>query len=139
MDNGHISNMLKNVGIVKDAVSEFYKLNKGKKSELEIFSDQISGDKYSLVALFTKGVRHPETLIGSGFITVSQYDEKEILVRVFDIKSITSGDYLKHLPTNTYPLSQVRDSTKSDNRYTNTSQTYSFTLPIDFKRLEKGK
>lgn len=139
--NGHISNMLKDAGIVKDALSEFYKLNMGKTSDLQTFSGQISGDKpgNNPRAILLKGIAHPETLIGSGFIAVKQYNEKEILVVVFDIKSITSGDLFKHMPGNKYPVSLVRDSTSSNNEYTNTSQTYSFTLPIDFSRLEKGE
>ncbi|HCC52485.1 MAG TPA: hypothetical protein DEQ30_10855 [Porphyromonadaceae bacterium] len=137
--NGEISCMLKDAGIVKDALSEFYKLNKGKKSDLQTFSDQINGTTImnNARSLVLNGIAHPETLIGSAFITVSQYNEKEILVKVFDIKSLTSGDFSKHVPLNNYPVSLVRDTTKNDNRYTNTSQTYSFTLPIDFDRLEK--
>ena len=143
--NGHISSMLKDAGIVEDAVSEFYKLNKGKKSELQTFSGQISGDSpgNNPYAIIFKGIAHPETLIGSAFITVSQYNEKEILVKVFDIKSIYSGDYGKETKKigvdSGLPISLVRNSTNNDNRYTNTSQTYSFTLSIDFKRLEKDK
>ncbi|MDL2306338.1 hypothetical protein LJC72_13560 [Bacteroides sp. OttesenSCG-928-D19] len=143
--NGHISNMLKDAGIVKDALTKFYNDNKGKKNELKTFSGQINGTTINnnFRALILKGVSHPDTLIGSGFITVSQYNEKEILVRIFDIKSIYSGDFLKEARrfgiNNGVPVSLVRDSTKEDNRYTNTSQTYSFTLPIDFERLEQGK
>lgn len=143
--NGEISCMLKDAGIVKDALSEFYKLNKGKKKDLQTFSDQISGDKITNnpLSIFKNGIAHPETLIGSAFITISQYDNKELLVKIFDIKSIYSGDFIKETKKlgidSGLPMSLVRDSAKNDNRYTNTSQTYSFTVPIDFNRLEKGK
>lgn len=165
--NGSISCMLKDAGIVKDAVSNFYKENKGKKKDLKTYSNQITGDKIgnNPRAIALRGMPHPETLIGSGFITVSQYSESEILVRVFDIKSIYSGDLVKEtkkaapfikaiffsrdnrikesdlerLLDSGRPISLVRDSTKSDNRYTNTSQTYLFTLPIEFERLETGE
>ncbi len=78
--NGEISCMLKDAGIVKDALSEFYKLNKGKKSDLQTFSDQINGTTImnNARSLVLNGIAHPETLIGSAFITVSQYNEKEI-------------------------------------------------------------
>lgn len=139
--NGHISNMLKDAGIVNDALGKFYHENKGKTNDLKTVSDQINGTTLSNNArsLLLNGIAHPETLIGSAFITISQYNDREILVKIFDIKSLTSGDFSKHIPLNDYPISLVRDSTKADNRYTNTSQTYSFTLPIDFDRLEKGK
>jgi hypothetical protein len=143
--NGAISCMLKDAGIVKDTLGKFYELNQGKKSNLQSFSDQVSGDtlKNNPLSIILNGIAHPETLIGSAFITVSQYNEKELLVKVFDIKSLYSGDFVKETKKlgidSGLPMSLVRDSTKSNNRYTNTSQTYSFTLPIDFKRLEKGK
>jgi hypothetical protein len=139
--NGSVSCMLKDAGVAKDAISGFYKQNQGKTSNLQTYAKQENGNKplNNPYAIIFKGIPHPETMIGSAFITVSQYNDKELLVKIFDIKSITSGDYSKHLFGNKYPISQVRDSEKSDNRYTNTSQTYSFTVDIDFERLEKGK
>jgi hypothetical protein len=90
---------------------------------------------------YTSDTKNAETFIGSAQVTISQISDKEVMVKIFNITSLTSGDLAKHLPWNNYPTSVVRDPSKAGyaaaNNYGNVSQVYSFTLPIDFQRLKK--
>ena len=139
--NGAVSSSLKNAGIVNDALSAFYTANKGKTNNFLIISDQFSGNslKNNPKSIFNNGMFHPETFIGSAFITVTPHSATELLVTIFNISSLSSGDFFKHF--NNYPMSIVRNPNlkqgDSRNHYANISQTYSFTLPIDFNRLKK--
>lgn len=139
--NGTVSSSLKESGIVKDALSKFYALNKGKTGNLSSMSSEINGTTPSnnLRSIFQNGFFHPETLIGSANVRVEQYDSTHLLVTIFNITSLTSGDFGKHLPGNEYPQSLIREKIETQIRkveYGNTSQTYSFTIPINFSRLK---
>lgn len=136
--NGTVSSSLRDAGIVKDGVDRFYSLNKGKMSNLEKTSSEIQGTTLSnnFRSIFANGIFHPETLIGSANVRVEQYDSTHLKVTIFNITSLTSGDFEKHFPTNSYPNSIIRDKLKGIMEFGNTSQTYSFTIPIDFNRLK---
>lgn len=139
--DGTVSNTLKNAGIVKDALDLFYKKNKGKTEKLLTFSDEISGTTFNnnFRSIFANGIFHPETFIGSANVRIEQLDKSTLKVTVFNISSLTSGDLEKHLPIlNEYPMSIIRQHCdgKEKTEYGNISQTYSFTLPIDFNRLK---
>lgn len=71
--------------------------------------------------------------VGSGTITIIPKD-KDIEVKIFNITSRSSGDYLK-LPNNknTWSRSYVRDPSQIT-PYGNISQTYSFTMPNPLKK-----
>lgn len=136
--DGTISSSLKKSGIVKDALDMFYKKNKGRKEKLLTFSDEINGTTYNnnFRYIFANGIFHPETLIGSAHIKVEQNDKNTLKITVFNITSLTSGDFEKHW--NEYPMSLIRKQVLGGvkTEYGNTSQTYSFTLPIDFNKLK---
>lgn len=138
--DGTVSNSLKNSGIAKDALDLFYKKNKGRKENLLVFSDEISGTTLSnnFRSIFANGFFHPETLIGSAHVKIEQLNKLTLKVTIFNITSLTSGDFEKHAMWNEYPISLIRQhlSGKDKTEYGNTSQTYSFTIPIDFNRLK---
>ena len=140
--NGTVSSTLKNAGIVKDALTIFYTKNKGKGNNLISISDEISGNSLgnNPRSIFANGIFHPETFIGSAAITVKQHSATELFVTVFNVTSLTSGDFMKHMPWNTYYQSIIRNPSLPQgderNHYANISQTYSFTILIDFDRLK---
>ena len=147
--DGTVSNKLKDAGIVKDALTEFYKINKGKTGNLTSLSEEFSGDGHSLPSLVFNGRFHPETFLGSANVRIKQKNSKQLIVEVFNITSLTSGDFFKHpenllkhvLGKNPYPISVVREQLyqECENlKYGNISQTYSFTVDIDFSKLNDG-
>ena len=139
--NGTVSSSLKNAGIVKDALNTFYKSNKGKTSDFTPLINEYDGTTFNnnFKSIFANGTFHPETFIGSATITVSQHNKTELMVTIFNISSLTSGDFMKHIPGNDYPMSIIRDPNLSQgakqNQYGNLSQTYSFTIPIDLSNF----
>ena len=137
--NGTVSNELKDAGIVSDALDSWYELNKGR-SELTGGIAEFSGTKHQPATIFGNGVFDPETFMASASVFIYPMNENEIKVEIYNIMSITSGDYNKHLPSNIYPLSVVRDNSlqqgAEQNKFGNISQTFSFTIPIDSQRLK---
>ncbi len=89
-----------------------------------------------------KGIFKPESFIGSASVTIRPLNDKEILVQIFNVTSISSGDLAKKLPGNSTANSVVRDSLNDteekhkSNRYGNISQLYQFTLPLDNSKLK---
>lgn len=138
--NGTISSSLKNAGIVKEALNLFYERNKGKTTNLISFSDKINGNKSNIKSILKNGFLHPETFLGSAQVTVEQYDKTSLKISIFNITSLTSGDLFKHLPNNEYPMSIIRNQLSEEwdhkTQYGNISQTFSFTIPINFSRLK---
>ncbi len=140
--NGRVSTYLKNSGIANDAIEAFYKKNASYNGEYLIgFTSEMSGNTHSLGSVLENGLWHPETFLGSATVTVSKTNAEEIMVEIFNVTSITSGDLWKHMPWNHYTKSVVRnnDGKTEKNKYGNISQTFSFTVPIDRNRVGKKK
>ena len=137
--NGTVSNYMKGAGIVNDAMNSWYILNKDR-STLVSGKAEFSGNSHMLNSFISKGMFHPESFIGSATVTITPINDKEVLVKIFNVTSITSGDPYKALPWNSVPISIVRDpskpSTTGANRYGNISQTYQFTIPFDASQLK---
>lgn len=137
--NGKISNSLRDAGIVGDALRDYYKLNKNN-NDLKDINKNYSGDFYSPYSYAVNGEFDLETFIGSANVKIARVNDKEIMVTILNITSLTSGDLYKDLPWNNYPKSVVRNQLNSPfslkNKYGNISQTFSFTLPINFKKLK---
>ena len=137
--NGTASNFMKGAGITKDAINAWYDLNKGK-TTLSENKAEFSGNSHMLGAFVNKGMFNPESFIGSATVTIKPINDKEVLVQIFNVTSITSGDPYKIFPWNSVPISVVRDPAKAGtgaNRYGNISQLYQFTLPIETDKLKK--
>jgi hypothetical protein len=137
--NGTVSNFMKDAGITKDAMNAWYDLNKGK-TTLSENKAEFSGNSHMLGAFVNKGMFNPESFIGSATVTIKPINDKEVLVQIFNVTSITSGDPYKIFPWNSVPISVVRDPAKAGtgaNRYGNISQLYQFTLPIETDKLKK--
>jgi RHS repeat-associated protein len=136
--NGTVSNYMKEAGIVSDAMSSWYTLNKGR-STLVGGQAEFSGNSHMLDAAMTKGIFHLESFVGSATITITPINDTEVMVKIFNVTSLTSGDYNKSFPWNSVPMSVVRDPSKPSssgaNKYGNISQTYQFTMPIDASKL----
>ena len=95
---------------------------------------EVSGNKYAPSTILGNGIFHPETFVGSATVSVNKTNRNELSVQIFNVTSLTSGDYEKHLPWNNWPMSVVRTNSGTlPNRYGNISQTYSFTVPVTSK------
>lgn len=138
--NGTVSNYMKGAGIVNDAMSSWYALNKGR-STLVGGEAEFSGNSHMLGAAINKGIFHPESFVGSATVMITPISSTEVMVQIFNVTSITSGDPYKALPWNSVPISVVRDPSKTSssgaNKYGNISQLYQFTMPIDASQLKK--
>jgi RHS repeat-associated protein len=138
--NGTVSNYMKGSGIVNDAMASWYALNQGR-SELVGGEAEFSGNKHNAQSFIFNGMFHPETMVGSATVLIMPISSKEVIVQVFNVTSLTSGDFEKHLPWNKYPKSVVRDPSKTSssgaNKYGNISQLYQFTMPIDASQFKK--
>lgn len=139
--NGSVSSYMKDAGITKDAMQLWYDVNRQTDNYVGIKSE-FSGNSHMLPAAIEKGIFHPESFVGSATITIAPINDKEVLVQIFNVTSLTSGDLNKDIPWNSVPISVVRDPNKAGtgaNRYGNISQLYQFTLPIDRDKLKKVK
>lgn len=138
--NGTVSNYMKGAGIVNDAMSSWYALNQGR-STLVGGEAEFSGNSHMLGAAINKGIFHPESFVGSATVMITPISSTQVMVQVFNVTSITSGDPYKALPWNSVPTSVVRDpsQTRSSgaNKYGNISQLYQFTMSIDVSQLKK--
>ena len=136
--NGTVSNYMKGAGIVNDAMASWYSLNKGR-STLVGGEAEFSGNKHMPGAAINKGIFHPESFVGSATVMINPINNKEVMVKIFNVTSITSGDPFK-MPWKT-PTSIVRDPSKPSssgaNTYGNISQLYQFTMPIDAASLKQ--
>ena len=136
--NGPTSNSLRTSHMVRDALSKFKEMNfcdmRRGKDPMGISMLCTGGDLYaengiSIITHFT--FYNPETFIGSAFVSITPIkDNSEVLVEIFNVTSITSGDLMKHSPWNSYPKSCVRDPNKIT-PYGNISQSYSFTMSME--------
>jgi len=135
--NGTVSNYMKGAGIVGDAMNSWYALNKGRDNLVGGIAE-FSGDNYMPGAFMSKGMFHPESFVGSATVMITPINSTQVMVQVFNVTSLTSGDLLKDWPGNNPSTSVVRDpnAPKSSNRYGNMSQTYQFTMPINSGRLK---
>jgi len=135
--NGTVSNYMKGAGIVNDAMGSWYSLNKGR-SSLVGGEAEFSGNKHMPGAAIFKGIFHPESFVGSATVIITPINSKEVMVQIFNVKSLTSSDLFK-MPWNT-PTSVVRypskPSSSGANNYGNNSQLYQFTMPIDASLLK---
>jgi hypothetical protein len=129
---------MKDAGIVGDAMDSWYALNQGRDNLVGGMAE-FSGNKYMPGAFISKGMFHPESFVGSSTVKISPISKDQVLVQIFNVTSLTSGDLLKDLPWNNHTTSVVRDpnAPKAKNKYGNMSQTYQFTLPINSSRLKK--
>ncbi len=138
--NGTVSNYMKDAGIVNDAMTSWYSLNQGR-STLVGGKAEFSGNSHMLGAAISKGIFAPESFVGSATVIITPINAKEVMVQIFNVTSITSGDPYKALPWNSVPTSVVRDPSKPSssgaNKYGNISQLYQFTMPIDASQLKK--
>jgi RHS repeat-associated protein len=136
--DGKVSSMMKDSFIVNTMMSSWYELNEGKSDNFLGCTGELSGNLGAPITILSNGIFHPETFIGSAQVTIVPISSDEVLVTVFNVTSLTSGDFDKHMPWNDYPDSVVRDpeGTAEQNAFGNISQTYSFTLKIDKEKLK---
>jgi hypothetical protein len=138
--NGSVSNLFKDAFVVRDAIAAWYATNTGRNNLVGI-TTEMDGNKGNLWSVIENGFINPESMIGSATVKISPVNDKQIMVTVINVTSLTSGDLRKHLPWNDYSTSVVRDPSKASSRganaYGNVSQTYSFTLPINSTLLKK--
>ena len=131
--NGKVSSYMRDAGIVKDAMNSWYDANIGR-SNFTTTKTEVSGNLSMPGAALVGGIFHPESLVGSATVHIRPINNREVLVTIFNVMSLTSGDLRKIWPGNHSVGSVVRDPAlgigANENRYGNTSQTFQFTLPI---------
>jgi RHS repeat-associated protein len=134
--NGIVSNRLRNSGIVQLALNDWSATNqcRAKRGQPLVgtqfeYTGALVYANNAVEAAKSWTVFNPETLIGSAVVSITPINNKELLVQIFNITSLTSGDFAKHLPWNNYVTSSVRTQ-EGNTPYGNISQTFSFTMPI---------
>lgn len=136
--NGSVSNSFKDSFVFYEALEKWYNQNRGGEKLIN-GNYQVDGNKGNVMSILENGFINTETLIGSVSIEIRVLNEQELLINIFNVTSLTSGDLEKHMPYAEYPLSIVREdnalSPTDFNPYSNISQTYSFTIPIDRSKL----
>jgi RHS repeat-associated protein len=128
-ENGEVSSHLKGSSIVAKAYTNWILSNcpssYDEKAEFDI-SDQAGcfWENLSFLSL--------ENFVGSADINIERIDQDNVRVTIFNVTSITSGDYGKHVPGHgAWPQSIVRDPKNNQPQpFSNTSQTFQFTIEL---------
>lgn len=127
--NGIISKYLLGSKVLSDAFSSW------KNAELEDkFHEKIEFSLLRLKELTEQEkIVSLENFIGSVDITINWTSAETIIVRIYNVTSITSGDLTKHFPGVTWMPSVVRDPNEKDNLpYSNIFQIYQ----LSFRRYK---
>lgn len=137
--DGKVSKLFTDSFVTRDALATWYDVNKGR-TEFVGITGEMNGNWGNIYSIFENGFLDPETMIGSATVKIAPINSTQVLVTIFNVTSITSGDLEKHLPWNNAPKSVVRDpsciGSGGCNAYGNISQTYSYTLYIDQSKLK---
>ena len=134
--NGAVSNEMKGSAIYKKAFFKFFNKNLDAIASGEELKEFNSGSGFGMfeqisTVVRNMGVLNVENFVGSAKISIEPISKDEVLVTVFNVTSLTSGDFSKHYPLNDYPKSIVRDpNSLTQETLSNISQTFSFTTSI---------
>lgn len=118
--NGEVSNFMKGSQIVKDAIAGWEKAGSkdGWNAKIEFgFSTQYKLAKENRIT-------SAENFVGSANVTINLTTSNQVLVRIYNVTSITSGDLSKHMPGGQWMPSVVA------NPNSNQAQPYSNILQI---------
>lgn len=119
--NGEVSKSLLGSRILGDAFSAWQ--SGGSKDN---FEKKIAFGGSRQAELISQGkVLSLENFVGSANVTINKTSANEIIVRIYNVTSITSGDIAKHLPGGTWMPSVVADPSNSGAQpYSNILQIY---------------
>jgi len=142
--NGSVSEKMRDAYIINNALSDWYNwhyLLGRSDNEFHMKSSyDLMGQIDDLGSHFSPF--SISNFVGSADVYIKKVDSKTLLVRVENVTSVTSGDFAKHLPWNSWPKSLVRNpNTTNPQPYTNISQTFQLTYDIQniidkYKMLE---
>jgi len=132
--NGIISNKFLVSDILKDALQQF---KSGKVMEGEAYQSSFGLPELARDVVRTGKVFTSITgFVGSGTVTIKKTDKNMVMITIFNITSLTSGDLLKNPNNDTnWPKSYVRDPDKRT-PYGNISQTFNLLLPTNSPLLQ---
>jgi len=119
--NGEVSNFMRGSQIVKDAIAEWQKAGSkdGWNAKVEF------GPATQLRLLKENKLISAENFVGSANITINVANSNQILLRIYNVTSITSGDFMKHLPGGVWGPSVVADPNSGKAQpYSNILQIY---------------
>ena len=135
--NGSVSNAMRNSPIVANAMFDWVNSNVDNINMGGDLTSLTKGYGYGLddqvsTLMNQGGILNVENFVGSGYVAIKPMNKDQIMVTVFNVTSITSGDYSKHFKSGGYPVSTVRDPNKLSGNagYSNISQTFSFTISV---------
>lgn len=139
--DGFISNKLKNSSIVTEVMQLWFEANITNIATGAKLSDLSKVGKYAPSDHFGVLLNDIQVkdFVGSAFVTIKPVNSDFVEVTVFNVTSLHSGDLSKEGWGGTYEyLSVVRDPNGIERRpYSNISQIYKFTLPIDKEKAMK--
>lgn len=119
--NGTISKYLVGSQIVNDAFTQWKK--EGYKNSFESKIEFKLGRQAEL--FLENKILTVENFVGSANITINKLSASEIIMRIYNVTSLTSGDISKHLPGGTWKPSVVADpDNQSPQPYSNILQIY---------------
>ena len=126
--NGQVSNFLRNSDGVNSAISMW----KDRKSP-DSWSGKVSFGLNRQAELgFQNRLISMENFVGSADVTIQRINNTQIMLRVYNITSITSGDLSKHMVGRQWLPSVVRDGSSSI-PYSNILQIYQLTFDVEAK------
>lgn len=135
--NGSVSNAMRSSPIVANAMFDWLNANFDNINYGGDLTSLTKGfgyglDDQAMTLLNQGGVLNVENFVGSGYVAIKPMNKDEILITIFNVTSITSGDYSKHFKSGSYPVSTLRDPNKLSCNvpYSNISQTFSFTISV---------
>lgn len=132
--NSPISLEMKKAEVVKKSLQTWYYENKNKLDSGELGNKSFNdGGGFGLIQYFTEALDGIDIrdFVGTADITITHKSEKELVVVISNITSLTSGDELKNFGLST-PTSTPRSSQSNQPQpFTNISQIFSFTMNID--------
>lgn len=130
--NGIISSRFLESDILKDALKKFNAgiVKPGESYQSEFKVPELAKDFLRTGTMFSSITG----LVGSGLITIKETDANNLVITIFNITSITSGDILKKSNDDSnWIKSYVRDPNKIT-PYGNISQTYNLLIPNPYKK-----
>lgn len=126
-ENGIISSMMLQSNVVQDAIDVYKKTGKAVSRQFSFRGAELFNN------LMTNNLNpfNIEGLVGSAYITVTPAKNGMLSITVFNITSITSGDYTKEITCKSlYPKSIIRSPTQKT-PFGNISQTFHLLIPYN--------
>ena len=143
--DGAVSNEMRNSAIFSNTFDKFLNENLDAIASSGNLKGHSSGSGFGVSeqlssAFRNAGILNVENFVGSAKVTIKPINNDEVLVTIFNVTSLTSGDYYKHFSADSYPNSIVRNPSRSTQEaQSNISQTFSFTVQITSAMRQRAR